>query len=88
MMSRALKSWSENVGIEFAAHFEADLGRRRGDQLDDRLMSDERLATSVHGDEREQAMLVLVPLARALLQAITRSAKVRRAIRKRIGHDG
>jgi hypothetical protein len=38
-------------GIESAADFEAGLRRRRSDQLDDHLMTDERLATPVAGDE-------------------------------------
>ena len=55
-------------GIEFAADFEAGLRRRRSDQLDDHLMTDERLAAPVAGDEREQAVLDLVSLARARRQ--------------------
>jgi hypothetical protein len=38
--------------IEFATDLEASLRRRRGDQLDDHLMADERLAAPVAGDER------------------------------------
>jgi len=49
--------------------FEAGLGGGCGDQLDDHLITDERLAAPVAGDEREQAMLDLVPLARARQQA-------------------
>ena len=54
--------------LEFATDLEACLRRRRGDQLDDRLMADERLAAPVAGDEREQAMFDLIPLARARRQ--------------------
>ena len=51
------------VLIEFAPNLQTGVRRRRGDQLDDDLMADERLAAPVAGDEREQAMLDLVPLA-------------------------
>ena len=53
------------VFIQFGAHFEAGLGRRCCDELDDDLMADERFATPVSSDEREQAMLDLVPFAGA-----------------------
>jgi hypothetical protein len=48
------------VLIEFA---KTGLRRRCGDQLDDDLMADERFSAPVFGDEREQTMLGLVPLA-------------------------
>ena len=51
--------------IQFAADRQAGLGRGRCDQLDDHLMADKRSAAPVAGDEREQTMLDLVPLARA-----------------------
>ena len=51
------------VLIELAANREAGLGGRRGDQLDDDLVADEWFAAPIAGDEREQAMLDLVPLA-------------------------
>jgi hypothetical protein len=53
------------VLIEFATNLQTCLRRRRGDQLDDDLMADERLAAPVSGNEREEAMLDLVPLAGA-----------------------
>ena len=53
------------VLIELATNLQTGLGRRCGDQLDDDLMADERFAAPVAGDEREQAMLDLVPLAGA-----------------------
>src|SRR5947207_2038271 len=53
------------VLIELATNLQTGLGRRRGDQLDDDLMADERSAAPVAGDEREQAMFDLVPLAGA-----------------------
>src|SRR2546423_14160738 len=43
--------------VEFAAHFQAGLGRGGGDQLHDDLVADERLAAPVDGDEREEAVL-------------------------------
>jgi len=36
--------------------------RERPDQIDDHLIADQRLGAPVQGDEREQAMLDLVPL--------------------------
>jgi hypothetical protein len=53
------------VLIEFATNLQTCRRRRRGDQLDDDLMADERLAAPVSGNEREEAMLDLVPLAGA-----------------------
>ena len=38
-------------GIKFAANLEAGFGRCRGDQLNDHLVTDERLATPIAGDE-------------------------------------
>ena len=51
------------VGVEFAQDFQAGLGRRRGDEVDDDLVADQGAGAPVHGDEREQAVLDLVPLA-------------------------
>ena len=48
-----------------AAHREAGVGRGGGDQLDDDLVADQRLAAPVLGDEGEQAVLDLVPFAGA-----------------------
>jgi hypothetical protein len=53
------------VFIQFGMHFEAGFGRRRGDQLDDRAETSQRLAPPVDGDERKQAVLDLVPLCAA-----------------------
>src|SRR5882724_6636583 len=53
------------VLIEFAPNLETGLGRRSCDQLDDDLMADEGFAAPVSGDEREEAMLDLVPFAGA-----------------------
>ena len=50
------------VGVEFAAHFEAALGSGGGDQLDDDLMADQRLAAPVLVYELEKPRSELVPL--------------------------
>ena len=60
------------VWVEFTADFQAGLGRSGGDQLHDHLMADEWLATPIAGDEREKAVLDLVPLARAGRQVADR----------------
>ena len=51
--------------IDVAGNGEACVGRGGGDQLDDDLMADERLAAPVLGDEGEQSMLDPVPFAGA-----------------------
>jgi hypothetical protein len=53
------------VWIELAANLEAGLSCGGGDQFDDDLMADQRLAAPVSGDERKQAVLDLVPLCAA-----------------------
>ena len=65
LVVRHFEAGGIGVWVEFAAHFEAGCRRCCGDQLDDDLMADERLAAPVAGDEREQAMLDLVPLCAA-----------------------
>src|ERR1035437_10202606 len=52
-------------GIGLATDLETGSGGGCGDQLHDHLMADERLSPPVAGDEREEAMLDLVPLAGA-----------------------
>jgi len=49
--------------VEFAAERQACFGRRGANQIDDDAIADQRLGTPVHADEREQAVLYLVPLA-------------------------
>ncbi len=51
--------------VEAGVDAQAGAGRGRRDQVDDRLATDERLAAPVDRDEREQAVLDLVPLAGA-----------------------
>ena len=65
-----------NVGVDLAAHLEAGVGGGGRDQLDDGLVADERLAAPVLGDEREEAMLDLVPLAGAGRQMADRDGDV------------
>jgi uncharacterized protein YecT (DUF1311 family) len=43
--------------VDFGANFEAGFGCGRGDQLDDNLVTDQRLATPVLSDERKETML-------------------------------
>ena len=52
-------------GSSSASHLQACVGGGGGDQFDDDLMADERFAAPVLRDEREQAVLDLVPLAGA-----------------------
>ena len=54
-----------SVGVDLALHLQPGVGGRGGDELDDGLIADERPAAPVLGDEREEAMLDLVPFAGA-----------------------
>src|SRR4051794_33465421 len=51
--------------IDLASYLQAGVGGCGADQLYDGLMADERLAAPILRDEREQAVLDLVPLAGA-----------------------
>jgi hypothetical protein len=51
------------IGIDGALDVQAGAGRSAGDELDDGLIADQRLASPVLGDEGKQSMLDLVPLA-------------------------
>ena len=53
------------VGIEFGMDLQPFGSGGGGDEIDDDLEADQRLATPVLADETEQPMLDLVPLARA-----------------------
>ena len=64
------------VLIELGAHPQAGVRRRRSDQLDDRTVTAQRLAPPVDGDEREQAMLDLVPLAGSGRQVANRDGQL------------
>ena len=50
-------------GVECGADLQAPAGPRAGDEVDDDLVRDEWASTPVHGDEREQPVFDLVPLA-------------------------
>ena len=54
-----------SVGVQRALHAQAGAGRGSGDQVHDDFMADQRLAPPVLGDEGEEAVLDLVPLAGA-----------------------
>ena len=62
--------------VQLGAHFEAGIGCRRGDQLDDRAIAAQRFAAPVDCDERKQTMLDLVPLAGAGRQVANRDGKL------------
>ena len=53
------------VRIDFRADRQSASCLGVGDELDDDLMADQGATAPVHGDEGEQAVLDLVPLARA-----------------------
>jgi hypothetical protein len=57
-----------SLRIQHARDVEAGLGGRGSDQVDNHHMADERFAAPVLANEREQAMLDLVPLAGARRQ--------------------
>ena len=49
------------VGVQLGADGQAGFRRRAADQIDDRLMAEQRLAAPVLGDEAEETMLDPVP---------------------------
>src|ERR1700734_1851505 len=53
------------AAVELGADDESPSMRRLADEVDDRLVGAQRPAAPVDGDEREEPMLDLVPLARA-----------------------
>ena len=57
------------VGVEFAVDREAGARCRGGDQVDDHAIADQRCGAPVLTDEREQAVLDLVPLCAAATYA-------------------
>ena len=63
--------------IDGALHLQTGAGGGRADQLNDRLVTDQRFATPVLGDEGEQTMFDTVPFAGA-----------RRQMRNRDGQTG
>ena len=65
-------------GVERGAYDETGAGGRARDQADDGLMTDERPTTPVVGDEAEEAMLDLVPLAGAGREVADRELEFQR----------
>src|SRR5688572_24725879 len=63
--------------IELGSHVQARAAVSRTDETDDRREIDERGAPPVHRDMREQAMLDLVPLARARREVTHRHGEPR-----------
>src|SRR6266700_4491223 len=66
---RYLASGGIGIGVELALHRQASLCRGRSDQLHDYRIASERLAAPVLTDPGKEAMLNLVPFARAWRQA-------------------
>ena len=56
--------------IEFAANGKSGIGLGGADEFDDDAVADQWLGAPVHGDEGEEAMLDLVPLAGAGRQVV------------------
>ena len=53
------------IQVKVAFNGQACLGRSSGNEVDDDLMTDQRLSPPVLADEREQSVFDLVPLAGA-----------------------
>jgi hypothetical protein len=51
------------VPIQFGAHREPSVGRRRRDQLDDRAIGSQWLAPPINADEWKEAVFDFVPFA-------------------------
>ena len=62
--------------VQLGAHLEAGICCRRGDQLDDRAIATQWLSPPVDGDEGEETMLDLVPLAGAGRQVANRDRQL------------
>ena len=61
--------------VQLGTNLEAGLGCRCGDQLDDGPIAAQGLAPPVDGDEREETMLDLIPLAGAGRQVADRDGQ-------------
>src|SRR5215217_7696823 len=64
LLLRDLDPRGIDTPVQFTGDLQTRLGRRCGDEVDDRLVTHQRLASPVLADEREEPMLDLVPLAR------------------------
>ena len=73
-------SWLDTLGIlvlvELGANFEAGVCCGGCNELDDGPIAAQRLAPPVDGDEREEAVFDLVPLAGAWRQMTNRDRKL------------
>ena len=61
-----------SIFIKLRAHPQSCLGRRGGDELNDRAITAQRLAAPIDRDERKQPMLDFIPLAGARRQMADR----------------
>jgi len=66
------------VPIQLGAHLEPSVGCRRRDQLDDRAIGAQRLASPIDIDERKEAMLDFVPLAGSGRELTNGNGKIER----------
>ena len=64
------------IDVELALHPQASLGGGCRNQLEDHRIADERLAAPVLADEGKEAMLNLVPFARARRKVADRDRQV------------
>ena len=72
-----LDSCRVDVGVELAFHCQTSFRSSRGDEVDNHLVADQRLAPPVLADEGEQAMFDLVPLAGARRKMADRNLQAR-----------
>src|SRR5438876_10554217 len=70
-------------GVEHSLHAESGPGLRGADEIDDGFIVHERAAAPVQADEREEAMLGLVPFARPR-RIVTDRDRHRDLIRERL----
>src|SRR5215472_6814357 len=63
LLVRNLHTLGVFAGIDFGADKQPGFGRGSGNQIDNYLMADQRFATPVLADEREQSVFNLIPLA-------------------------
>src|SRR5271170_6619244 len=52
-----------DIGVEICLNSQPCFGCSRRNEIDNHLVTDQRTPTPIHGNEREQAMFDLVPLA-------------------------
>src|ERR1700752_1319570 len=64
------------VFVQLCTHLEPGFRRGRRDQLDDGAIAAQRLASPIDRDEREKAMLYLVPLRGARRQVTDRDGQL------------